>query len=218
MSDTTTETDAAEVAEDNTVAGESTADNTEHADQDTAEKATDWEAEARKLQKINRDLEKKVKGEAGTLRRQIEELQAKLEGREKEYAEEQERRKIEAEALSKANERILKAEIRAAAASRLADPNDALRFIDLDGFEVGDDGEVDRESITAAIEELVGAKPYLAAQGGTTTGPVFESPGTHRKGGDVGQLTRDDLARMSPDQINAARAEGRLDDLLGINH
>lgn len=219
MSETTVETDAAQVADDETrVASESTADNTTQADEaaDTAE-AKDWEAEARKLQKINRDLEKKVKGEAGTLKRENEELRAKLEGREAEFKAEQERRQVEAEALAKANERILKAEIRAAAASKLADPNDALLFIDLDGFEVGDDGEVDRESITAAIEELVGDKPYLAAQGGTTSGTVFESPSAHRKG-DQGQLTRDDIKNMTPDQINAARAEGRLNDLLGINN
>lgn len=32
------------------------------------------------------------------------------------------------------------------------------------------------------------------------------------------QLTRDDLTGMTPEQINTARAEGRLDTLLGIAH
>ena len=90
---------------------------------------------------------------------------AKAEGKEKEYAAEQERRKVEMEALSKVNQRILKAEIKAAAKGILADPTDALTFIDLSPFEVGDDGEVDAQAITAAIDNLIKSKPYLAAQG-----------------------------------------------------
>lgn len=124
-----------------------------------------WQERFEHLQKVNRDLEKKVKGEAGTLRDQVAELQAKIEGKEKEYAAEQERRKVEKDALSKANQRILKAEIRAAAKGVLADPTDALTFIDLSSFEVGDDGEVDAQAITDAIDNLIKSKPYLAAQG-----------------------------------------------------
>lgn len=90
---------------------------------------------------------------------------AKAEGKEKEYAAEQERRRVEQEALSKANQRILKAEIKAAAKGILADPTDALTFIDLSSFEVGDDGDVDAQAITAAIDNLITSKPYLAAQG-----------------------------------------------------
>src|SRR5699024_225102 len=146
---------------------------------------------------------------------ELAELKAKAEGREKEFAAEQERRKVEAEALAKANERILKAEVRAAAASKLADPADALRFIDLSEFEVGTEGDVDSEAISDAIAGLLKSKPYLAAQGGS--GPVFESPGSHR-GDTKSQVTQADLARMTPDQINAARAEGRLNDLLGIKN
>jgi len=172
------------------------------------------QAELDKLRKVNRDLERKVKGEAGTLRQQVEELQAKLEGREAEYAEVQKNRQIEAEALAKANQRILNAEVRAAAKGELADPEDALKFLDLSEFEVGDDGSVDTAAIKAAIEALKKEKPYLAAEGGdavvftTTNGARTEKPG---------QITRDELARMTPDQINAARAEGRLNDLLAGN-
>lgn len=90
---------------------------------------------------------------------------AKAEGKEKEYAAEQERRKVEMEALSKANQRILKAEIRAQATAKLADPADALLYLDMSSFEVGDDGEVDAQAITAAIDNLIKSKPYLAAQG-----------------------------------------------------
>lgn len=146
----------------------------------------------------------------------LEALKAQVEGREVEYAAEQERRTIESDALAKANERILKAEIRAAGAAKLTDPADALRFLELSEFEVDDEGNVDPASITTAIDSLVESKPYLAAQGGSP-GVVFESPGSYRNG-KAGQVTKAELGRMAPDEINAARAEGRLDDLLGINN
>lgn len=138
---------------------------------------------------------------------------AKAEGKEKEYAAEQERRKVEMEALSKANQRILKAEIRAQATAKLADPADALLYLDLSSFEVGDDGEVDAQAITAAIDNLITTKPYLAAQGRRFQGGA---DGGARKDSAPAQLTRADLGRMSPDEIVKAKAEGRLNDLLGI--
>jgi len=141
--------------------------------------------------------------------------EAKIAGKEAEYAAEQEKRKVEDAALAKANERILKAEIRAVAAASLADPKDALLYLDLAKFEVGDDGEVDTDAVKAAIEDLVKAKPYLAAQGGNT-GTTFESPGAHRKGAPAGQLSQADLKSMTPAQIKTARAEGRFSDLFGI--
>lgn len=67
------------------------------------------------------------------------------------------------EALTAANARILRAEISAVAAGKLADPSDALSFLDLSEFEIGDDGEVDRKAIASAIDALVKQKPYLAA-------------------------------------------------------
>lgn len=76
------------------------------------------------------------------------------------------RREVETAALSKANNRIVRSEVKAAAKGVLADPQDAFRFIDLDQFEVDDDGDVDEDEIAAAIADLVEKKPYLAAQGG----------------------------------------------------
>ncbi|MDT0305071.1 hypothetical protein [Streptomonospora wellingtoniae] len=73
------------------------------------------------------------------------------------------RRKAQAEVMGKANERIVSAEVRAAAAGKLADPADAARFIDLTQFEVNDSGDVDKEEIGEAIEDLLRTKPYLAA-------------------------------------------------------
>ncbi|WP_211358991.1 hypothetical protein [Nesterenkonia populi] len=171
-----------------------------------------WQEKFEAQRKVNRDLEKKLKGEAGTLKQQLEEAQAKLEGREEEFKQTQAQREAEAEALQKANERIRQAEVRAAAAGKLNDPTDALRLLDLSSFEVGDDGAVDGDAIQSAIADLITQKPYLAAQGGWSQG---DGIGAGRKDSRPSQLSQSDLSGMSPAQINTARAEGRLDDLLG---
>lgn len=177
------------------------------------DEATDWKAKFEAQQKVNKDLDKKVKADRD-LRQKFEALEAKLNGTEAEYQQAQEAQAIKDAALAKANERVLNAELRVAAKGRLADPADALKFLDLSEFEVGDDGSVDSQAIEAAIGDLVESKPYLAAQGGS--GVTFESPGSHRKER-AGQVTKAQLEQMTPEQINAARAEGRLNALLGIN-
>ena len=92
-------------------------------------------------------------------------LEAQIEGREAEHAATLAAQAVKDEALSAANQRILKAEVRAQAASKLNDPKDALLYLDLSGFEVGEDGEVDGDAVAAAIDKLITDKPYLAAQG-----------------------------------------------------
>lgn len=92
-------------------------------------------------------------------------LRAQVEGREAEHKATLDAQRVKDEALSAANQRILKAEVRAQAASKLNDPKDALLYLDLSGFEVGEDGEVDGDAITSAIDDLLKSKPYLAAQG-----------------------------------------------------
>ena len=96
-------------------------------------------------------------------------LQAKIDGREAEYAAQQEAQRVKDEAITVANERILKAEFRLVAKGKLTDPSDVFRFpeiIDLSAFEVGADGEVDPEAIEAAVNTLIAKRPDLAAQGG----------------------------------------------------
>lgn len=120
----------------------------------------------------------------------------------------------EAAATARANARILRSEIKAAAAGKLADPKDALRFLDLDNFEVDADGEVDEDEIADAIDDLLSKKPYLAAaaQGGRRR---FEG------GGDGGArksaakpITEEQLAKMTPAQIEKALTDGKLAHLL----
>lgn len=119
---------------------------------------------------------------------------------------------IRRDVLSTANKRILRSEVKAAAAGKLADPNDALKFLDLDQFGVSDDGDVTGD-ISAAIDELIASKPYLAAKAGRFQGTG--DGGAQRKASGPTQLTREDLKGMKPEAINKARLEGRLKDLLG---
>lgn len=95
------------------------------------------------------------------------------------------------EALAAANERLLKAEVRAVAAGKLADPSDAIRFLDLGDFKVDDDGNVDTKVIGKAIDHLLKEKPYLAP--GKTGKPSGSGDGGPRGGS--GQPTMNDIIR-----------------------
>ena len=66
---------------------------------------------------------------------------------------------VKDEALAAANQRILKAEVRAAASGKLTDPADALRYLDLSKFTVTADGGVDTQAIADSIGELLEQKP-----------------------------------------------------------
>lgn len=73
------------------------------------------------------------------------------------------RRKAQHEAQSAVNAKLVKSSVRAAAAGVLADPKDAVRFLDLSDYEVDEDGEVDEAQIKRDLRALLRDKPYLAA-------------------------------------------------------
>ena len=125
------------------------------------------------------------------------------------------RREAEKAATQKANARIVRSEIRAAAAGKLADPKDALTFLNPDDFEVDENGEVDTEEVADAIDDLLTKKPYLAATAKRFQGTA-DNGAAGRNAGKPKQLTREDLDGMKPDEIVKAKAEGRLNELLGI--
>lgn len=108
------------------------------------------------------EAEKAKRKREAQRRRQLEAELAELKGKSGDETE-QARREAEQAALAKANARILRAEVKAAAAGKLADPKDALKLLDIDQFEVGEDGEVDTDEISSAIDDLIKSKPYLAA-------------------------------------------------------
>lgn len=152
-----------------------------------------------------------ARSEVSELRKQFEALQAQVAGKEKEHAAAVEAQRVKDEALASANDRIRRAEIRAQAAAKLADPTDALKFLDLDSIEVGEDGEVDAAAVAAAIDQLISDKPYLAAQGRKFQGNA--DAGARNDATGPSQLTRSELGGMTPAEIVKADADGRLEDL-----
>lgn len=157
---------------------------------------------------------KEAEAKARAAEQRAAELQAKLDGKDAEHAASVEAQKVKDEAIAAANDRIKKAEVRAAAAGKLADPKDALLHLDLSEFEVSSDGEVDASQIATAIDDLIAAKPYLAAQGGKRFQGTADG-GARNDASKPSQLTRDELTRMSPEDIAKAETEGRLDTVLG---
>ncbi len=146
-------------------------------------------------------------------RRELEAELARLKGGGEQGDPDAIRREAAEAATAKANARIVRAEVRAAAAGKLADPKDALKFLDLDQFEVDEDGEIDTDEIADAITDLITNKPYLAAQ----SGKRFQGTGDggSRNGGRPKQITsREELAKLSPAQRLKAHQEGRLKNLL----
>lgn len=161
-----------------------------------------------------KEREKAARARARELEREISELRATIESKDKtpdEQAIESARREAEAAAIAKANERILRSEIKAAAAGKLSDPADALLHLDLTEFEVDESGNVDATEIVDAINELLERKPYLSAQGGRVT--LDTGRGKSPAAGQ--QLTRDDLRNMTPEEIVSAKSAGRLNNVLG---
>ncbi|RPK85070.1 hypothetical protein [Streptomyces sp. ADI98-10] len=156
-----------------------------------------------------------MKGKWRAERDRARELEQRLADKDGVDEAEKARRQAETAALEKANARIIRAEVKAAAKGVLADPADAYKFLDLDQFEVDENGDLDSEEVTEAINELIQSKPYLAA----ATAKRFQGTGdggaAARKAGRPKQLTRADLKSMSPEAIDKAREDGRLDDLMG---
>lgn len=157
----------------------------------------------------------KARDDLAALRSEFDAFKAKADGKEAEHAAAQEAQKVKDEALSLANDRIKKAEVRAAAKGKVADEAlaDLPALMDLSGIEVGADGEVDTSQIASAIDDLIKNKPYLAAQGSRFQGSA--DGGARNDATKVAQLTQADMGRMSPEQIAEAEAKGQFDDLLG---
>lgn len=126
---------------------------------------------------------------------------------------------IRSEAKAEARTELLQSrvldKIEAKAARLFADPDDAaallMRSHDADDFL--DDDKIDVEAIEDALKALLEKKPYLAV---VQDGKRFKgsADGGARKETRPSQLGRADLARMSPQEIEAARLAGRLDDLM----
>lgn len=137
---------------------------------------------------------KQARDEAATAKAERDALQAKLDGKEAEYVAEQ----------AKRNDRIRRSEVKAAAKGVLQDPTDAYKYLDLDSFEVSDDGDVDESAIADALRDLIEKKPYLAVQDGKR----FQG------GADGG--ARKESGNSVDDQIAAAQKAGDLQAVIAL--
>lgn len=205
---TTTEDEAIETDTEVVEDTSSDTETTTTAAAETTETTVDYKAKWENQRQVNRDLERKL--------REANQKIADADKTADEIEQERAQREVEQAALAKANDRIVRQEIRLAAKGRLNDPADALDFLKVADFEVGDDGEVDADAIEDALTELLRRKPYLAVAAEETK--RFQSgvdQGAKGKDTKPSQLSRDDLKSMSPAQILAAHKEGRLSKISG---
>lgn len=138
-----------------------------------------------------------AKREAGTLRRRLAEAEAALsaaaDAHAKELADTRKAAADEVRAALRAEhaQQLAQAEVRVAAAKRLADPEDADKFLEL--ADLVKDGQVDKAAVGKAIDQLLERKPYLAAQvanGAGKPGSGDKAPPAPRVTGDGDQGPR----------------------------
>lgn len=112
--------------------------------------------------------------------------------------------------------RAARSEIRSRAVGIFEDADDALAAMDPSKY-VNEDGDVDTDAVDADLKDLLSRKPHWAKrEKGLPTNPA---QGSSAKGdAKPSQLSRDDLKSMTNEEINQARADGRLDDLMGRSH
>lgn len=119
---------------------------------------------------------------------------------------------VENEIIARLTAQALRSSVREVAGSKLADPNDALVLGNWTDMTPNEFGEFDRSAITQRIDDLIKAKPYLARNE-----KKFEGSADSGNRGDntiQGQVSREQLKSMTPAEINKARNEGRLRDVL----
>lgn len=149
------------------------------------------------------DLKKKATEFDKLQEAQLSELERERKAREK--AEQDSAKRIEA-----ANRRLIEAAVLAqATAQKAIKPEHLHRLIDTDKVTVGDDGQV--TGADEAVKAFLEANPEYV---GKSTPPPGAADQGARNGG-VKQLTREDIASMSPEQVRSALKEGRLTNVLG---
>ena len=75
-------------------------------------------------------------------------------------------------------------------------------------------GNPDVEEINDALDDLLKREPYLAVTDATPSGST--DAGSRTPPSKPGQLSRTDLSNMTPEDIDKARKDGRLNDLMGV--
>ena len=146
-----------------------------------------------------------MKEQRNAARDQVRDLTAQLEQVQQAGTATQER-------LQSLSQQVIKANVLAAAKGQLANPEDAFAFLDLDSFDVGEDGGVDSSTIEQAISGLLEQRPYLAGEAPRFQGSAGGGGGTSDPAQQ--QVTREELSRMAPEEVLKAKQQGRLDQLL----
>jgi alanyl-tRNA synthetase len=144
------------------------------------EEAKKYRLQAKERQKLEKELDELRKANMTDTERKLEEVRA-------------EERK---NALSLVNDRIIKAEVRAVAGAKLADPMDAVRLLDLSKFEVDNDGNVDAGKIGKAVDELLKAKPYLGTAKSPGRLPGADGGSSPTGGNNMNDLIRSAIGRL----------------------
>lgn len=159
----------------------------------------DWQAEAEKWKQLARKHESTAKGNADAVKRLAEIEEASKSEQEKAVtaAKAEADKAARAEVTERYQRRIVTAEVKAAAGGKLADPADAVRLLDLAQFDLDENDEVDGKAVAKAIDDLLKAKPYLAAK-------------QSKAGGDAGQGPREEAEASTgfgPTRLRAARRD-----------
>jgi hypothetical protein len=72
------------------------------------------------------------------------------------------RREADRESRRVADRRVVRSEIKRLAGELFADPEDAPRYLDLDEYEVDEDGDVEVDDIVADLKDVLKKRPHLA--------------------------------------------------------
>lgn len=124
-----------------------------------------------------------------------------------------------AEAIAKATtdtdekwrDRVIAAEVAAYAAGKVVAPDLVLKLIDKSTL-AWDGDQLDKAALGKAIDEIVAQRPYLAP--GTPAAPsVPQVPAGPR--GTTAPITREQIQKMTPEQVAEAYAKGELKHLTG---
>lgn len=95
-------------------------------------------------------------------------------------------------------------------ARKIVDPDAVVALLDRSTLEFDEAGSP--TNVAQALDLLLETRPYLVASSGGSRGNADQGA---RPGTAAGQLTQEDLQRMSSAEIVKAQADGRLDALLG---
>lgn len=138
-----------------------------------------------------------LREEAKLWRLKAEKAAKEREEKEKEAATAKEdAERVKTEAKQAADQRIIKAEIKALAVKEGIVDVDGLKLVDLSQLKLGEDGELDTEAAIKVVEKLKKDKPYLFTTPTTTHTGAKPAP----KGG-----TPKSALEMTADEFKAAK-------------